>query len=251
MPMPSVYAVGAVASSTGAIITPGIPAGTDANDVCLLLHEMDPVLNAAVLGAVTGYADVLNSPVSQTGGLPTRLTARWHRATGPESGTVSVPAVTNHHSARIIGVRGCVTGGNPWNVTAAGTQNDTLTAVTFPVLTTTAIDCLIINAVATGTDVASTTHISAFTNANLANIAEQVDNWVASGTGGGIGACSGERAALAAPLAATTATLVTGNFKAMITIAFQGAGGSGGIFNWHSRPNRPAKMPSGRSDPTG
>jgi len=223
MPMPFVYAVGAAASSTGAIITPAIPAGTDANDICLLLHEMDPVLNAAVLGTVTGYTDVLNSPVSQTGGLPTRLTARWHRAAGPESGTVSVPAVTNHHSARIIGIRGCVTGGNPWNVTAAGLQSDTLATVTFPAVTTTAADCLVLNAVTTGTDVASTAHISAFTNAELAAIAERVDNWVSSGTGGGIGACSGERAALAAPLAATTATLVTGNFKAMLTIALQGA----------------------------
>jgi len=116
--MPSVYAVGAVASSTGAAITPAIPAGTDIDDILILLHEMDPVLNAAVLGAVTGFADALNSPQSQTTGLPTRLTVRWHRATGPESGTVSCPAVTNHHVARIIGVRGCVTSGNPWNQTA-------------------------------------------------------------------------------------------------------------------------------------
>lgn len=251
MGMPFVYAVGTADSSIGAAIAPGVPAGTDANDVCLLLHEMDPVLNAAALGAVTSYADVLNSPVSQTGGLPTRLTARFHRAIGPESGTVSVPAVTNHHSARIIGIRGCVSGGNPWNVTAALLQSDTLTTVTFPTLTTTAVDCLILNAVATGTDVASTAMVTGWTNAQLANIAEQVDNWVASGTGGGIAACTGERAALAAPLAATTATLTTGNFKALLTIAFQGAGGSGGLFNWYSRPNRPSRMPSGRSDPSG
>jgi hypothetical protein len=239
--MPSVYAVGAGASSTGAIILPGVPAGTDANDVCLLLHEMDPVLNAAVLGAVTGYSDVTGSPSSQTGGLPTRLTMRWHRAIGPESGTVSVPAVTNHHSAVIIGVRGCVTGGNPWNVVAAGQQSDTLTTVTFPAVTTTAVDCLVLNAVTTGTDVSSTAHISAFTNAGLANIAEQVDNWVLSGTGGGIGAAVGEKA-VAGAIGTSTATLVTGNFKAMITIALQGAGGTGGIFNWYSRPNRPHRI---------
>lgn len=248
MGMPVLYAVGAAASSTGAIITPAIPAGTDANDVLLLLHEMDPVLNAAVLGAVTGYADVLNSPVSQTGGLPTRLTARWHRATGPESGTVSVPAVTNHHSAIILGIRGCVTGGNPWNVTAGGLQSDTLTTVTFPVLTTTAVDCLILNAVTTGTDVSSAAHISGWANAGLANIAERVDNWVLSGTGGGIGAATGEKA-VAGAVAASTATLVTGNFKAMLTIAFQGAGGSGGIFNWYSRPNRPHRIGSLQSPP--
>ena len=63
---------------------------------------------------------------------------------------------------------------------------------------------------------------SAFTNAALASIAERVDNWVSSGTGGGIGAATGEKAAAGA-VGATTATLVTGNFKAMISIALQGA----------------------------
>lgn len=237
--MPVVYAVGAAASSTGLAITPAIPAGTDANDICLLLHEMDPVLNTAVLGAVTGYADVLNSPVSQTGGLPTRLTARWHRATGPESGTVSVPAVTNHHVARIIGIRGCVIGGNPWNVTASGLQSDTLATVTFPVLTTTAVDCLIVNAVTTGTDTGSVAMLTGWANAGLANIAEQVDNWVASGTGGGIGACTGEKTSAGA-VAATTATLATGNFKALLTIAFQGSV-PGAV-----APGRTGKMPGGQ-----
>jgi hypothetical protein len=222
MPIPIVYAVGAAASSTGAIITPGIPAGTVADDVLILLHEMDPVLSAAALGAVTGYTEVAGSPVSQSGGLPTRLTGRWHRATGPESGTVSVPAVTNHHIARIIGVRGVVTAGNPWNITAGTVQSDTTTTVTWTGVTTTAIDCLILHAVTTGTDVASTAMISAFTNAGLASITEWVDNWTVSGTGGGIGACTGDKAAMGIT-GATTATLVTGNFKALFTIALQGA----------------------------
>jgi hypothetical protein len=235
MPMPTVYAVGAAASSTGAAITPAIPAGTDVGDVCLLLHEMDPVLNAAALGAVTGYAEVLGSPVSQTGGLPTRLTARWHRATGPESGTVTVPLVTNHHSAQIIGIRGAVTSGNPWNVTAAGVANDTSTTVTFPVLTTNAVDCLIVNIVTTGTDVASTAMVTGWTNAGFANpsLTEQADNWTASGTGGGFAAAAGGRAAQGL-IAATTATLTTGNFKALLTIAFQGQ--AVGLPRWKGVP---------------
>jgi len=221
--MPSVYAVGAVASSTGAAITPAIPAGTDIDDILILLHEMDPVLNAAVLGAVTGFADALNSPQSQTTGLPTRLTVRWHRATGPESGTVSCPAVTNHHVARIIGVRGCVTSGNPWNQTA-GSVAASSASVSIDGLITTAIDCLILAAVTTGTDVASTTHIGTWANASLAapSITEHVDNWVSSGTGGGIGAAAGGKAAAGA-VTATTATLVTANTQARFCIALQGA----------------------------
>jgi hypothetical protein len=229
MPMPSVYAVGAAASSTGAAITPGIPAGTVADDVCILLHELDPVLHSAALGAVTGYAEVNLSPSSQTGGLPTRLTVRWHRATGPESGTVSCPAVTNHHSARIIGIRGVKTTGNPWDVTAAALGSDTTTAVSIDGLTTTQPDCLILAAFTTGTDVASTTHVSAWANASLANpaVAEQVDNWISSGTGGGIGAATGGKAA-AGVVNPTTATLVTGNFKALFCMALPGAAAPSG-----------------------
>jgi hypothetical protein len=234
VPMPSVYAVGAVASSTGAAITPGIPAGTDANDILILLHEMDPALNPAVLGAVTGFAEVNLSPSSQPAGLPTRLTVRWHRATGPESGTVSCPAVTNHHVARIIGVRGCVTSGDPWNQTAASVAASSA-SVSIDGLTTTAIDCLILAAVTTGADVttAQTAQITGWANASLANpaVTEQVDNWISLGTGGGIGAATGGKEA-AGVVSATTATLVTANTQARFCMALQGAvaaaGSSGG-----------------------
>jgi hypothetical protein len=222
MGMPTPYAVGIAASGTTGAITPGIPAGTDANDILILLHEMDPALNPAALGAVTGYSEVLNSPSSQTGGLPTRLTVRWHRATGPESGTVSCPAVANHQSARIIGVRGCVTSGNPWNQTAASLESVSDTSVSIDGLTTTAPDCLVLAAFTTGTDVASTTHVGTWANASLANVAEQVDNWVSSGTGGGIGAATGEKAT-AGVVDPTTAVLVTANFKAQFCLALQGA----------------------------
>jgi len=222
MPMPTVFAVGAAASSTGAAITPGIPAGTVADDVLILLHEMDPVLSAAALGAVTGYAEVTGSPSSQTGGLPTRLTVRWHRATGAESGTVSCPAVTNHHIARIVGVRGCVTSGDPWNQTAASLENVSDTSVSVDGLTTTVADCLVLAAFTTGQDVASTANVGTWANASLAGVAEQVDNWTSSGTGGGIGAATGEKATAGA-VAATTAVLVTANFKAQFCLALRGA----------------------------
>lgn len=225
MPMPTVYATGAVASSTGGALAVPIPAGTDANDITVLLHEMDPALNAAALGAVTGYAEVLNSPSSQTGGLPTRLTVRWHRATGPESGTVATPAVTNHQIARIIGIRGCVTTGNPWNQTAASLESVSDISVSIDGLTTTAIDCLILAAFTTGADT-NTSQISAGTwaNASLAAPAttEQVNNWTVSGTGGGIGAATGGKAT-AGVVSPTTVTLVTANFKAQFCMALQGA----------------------------
>jgi hypothetical protein len=242
MGMPSVYAVGLAASGLGAV-TPGIPTGTDANDVLILLMESDPVLDPAAIGAVTGYAEVLNSPSSQTGGLPTRLTVRWHRATGAESGTVSVPDAGNHVVARIIGFRGCVTSGDPWNQTAASLNNTTATAVSIDGLTTTAADCMILSAFTTGQDVALTTNVIGWANASLTNVAERVDDWSAAGTGGGIGAATGEKATAGA-VAATTATLTTGNFKAQFCMALQGAvaaaGSSGG--KGHGSRLSPSKL---------
>ena len=94
-------------------------------------------------------------------------------------------------------------------------------------LTTTAIDCLILAAVTTGTDVASTTHIGTWANASLGSpaVTEQVDNWVSSGTGGGIGAATGGKEAAGA-VSATTATLVTANTQARFCMALQGASAS-------------------------
>jgi hypothetical protein len=221
MPMPTVYATGAAVSSTSTALTPAIPAGTTTNDIVLLVHEMDPALSAAVLGAVTGYTDVINSPQSFTTVTPTRLTVRWHRATGAESGTITVPAVTDHQSCRLIGFRGCVTSGNPWNVTSGATAASSAT-VNFPALTTTATDCLIFQAVATGTDANSTTMLGAATNAALASIAEQMDNWALTGGGGGFGAVTGQKATAGA-VGTTTATLTTANPQALMSIAMQGA----------------------------
>lgn len=235
MPMPVVYAFGAAVSSTGAIITPAIPIGTTTNDIVLLIHEMDPVLSTAALGAVTGYADVdTSSPVSNTGASqPTRLTVRWHRATGAESGTISVPAVTNHHIAATIGIRGCVSSGNPWNVISTNVDAATTATITWPIATTTAADCLVFSLIANGLDI-GTAQFSAWTNASLAAPAfgEILDAFTLSGTGGGIGGAYGGKATAGA-VAASTAT-GPASIRATMTIAMQGAA---------MLPQRPFRVP--------
>jgi hypothetical protein len=241
VPMPSVFAVGGGVGSIGTALAVPIPTGTVADDVLILLHEMDPVLNAAVLGAVTGYSEVLNSPSSQTAGLPTRLTVRWHRATGPESGTVATPAVTNHQSARIIGFRGVTTTGSPWNQTAASVAASSA-SVSIDGLTTTVADCMILAAVTTGEDLADTARISGWANGSLVNVVERVDNWISSGTGGGIGAATGEKAAAGA-VSATTATLVVANTQARFCMALQGAvAAAGGRPQGRRQPRQRRRM---------
>jgi hypothetical protein len=215
MPMPVVYAVGAASSGTGAV-TPDVPAGTDLGDVLVLFVESE---NQAV-PAISGYADVLGSPVSVTTGTVTRLTVRWHRADGPESGTVTVPDPGDHAIARIVGVRGCIAQADPWNVTATATHLVSNTAASCPTVTTTVANCLVLAAVATGTDVASTAHAASWANANLANVTERCDDWTTNGLGGGFAVASGEKAA-AGVVGATTTTLGTANFKALLTIALK------------------------------
>ncbi len=218
MGMPSVYAVATANSGTTALLV-AMPAGTVANDILVMFLENQ---DATGIGSVTGFSPILAQYVNT--GTATRLTALWKRAVGGDT-SVSVPDPGDHVSARVVGVRGCVTSGNPWNVTSNASDLTANTSVSIPGATTTAADCLVLAAFSTGTDVAanSTTHVSGWANASLANVTEQVDNWYTTGLGGGIGVASGEKAAAGA-YGATTATIAAADFKAMMTIALQGAG---------------------------
>jgi hypothetical protein len=215
--IPFVTGVGAVASGIGAI-SPGLPSPVWDSDLLLLFCESQ---DTAAVPAVAGWPDVAGSPVYVSTGTPTRLTVRWHRAVAGEAAP-TVPDAGDHLIGRILGIRGAALQGNPWNVAAAAADLVSSTTATVPGATTTVPDCLVVAALATGTDVASTAHVSAWANASLANLTEQVDNWTTSGGGGGIAVATGELAAQGAYLA-TTATVATANFKACLSIAIRGA----------------------------
>jgi hypothetical protein len=217
MAMPLVTGVGAVASGVGAI-SPGLPASVWDSDLLLLFLESQ---DTTAVPAVAGYADVAGSPVYVSTGTATRLTVRWRRAVAGEAAP-TVPDAGDHLVGRILGIRGAAMQGNPWNVTAAAADLVSSVTATIPGATTTVPDCLVVAACSTGTDVASTTHASGWTNASLANLAEQADNWVTSGGGGGIAVATGELAAAGA-YAATTVTVGVANFKACLSIAIRGA----------------------------
>lgn len=214
MALPTVYAVGTIASGTAGV-TPGLPAGTVANDILILLLENQ---DAGAVGTVTGYTDIQTAFAAS--GTITRLSLRWKRAGASESAP-SVPDPGDHVVARIIGVRGCIQTGSPVNISAFNTELVSDTSVSIPGATTTQANCLIIAAFSTGTSVASTAHASAFANASLGSVTEQVDNWVIDSGGGGFGACSGTLA-VAGAYSATTATCVTANFKALVSVALRG-----------------------------
>jgi hypothetical protein len=166
---------------------------------------------------MTGWADVVTSQLVSTGTV-TRLTVRWRRAVAGDTAPV-VPASANHTISRILGVRGVDTGATPWNITTAGTDTVSNTSVSIPGATTTVPECLVVAVFTTGTDSNTAQLSGSFTNGNLANLTTRMNNWTASGGGGGFAVCTGELA-VAGAYGATTATLVTAAQKSMATIAF-------------------------------
>lgn len=219
MAFPTVVAVGTVASGV-ATATPGLPAGWALNDILIIVCE-SAEQTAGVPGLPSGYAYLNSVQVPITGTVATKLTMMWKRATASESAPV-VPDPGDHIVARMVAVRGCRTTGNPWNTTATATEAVADTSASWPAVTPTRAECLILNAIATGQDVASTANLSAHVNANLGSVTEQMDNWVIDGNGGGFGLISGTRIPGGVTTGATTATVgvATNNFKALATVAF-------------------------------
>ncbi|HEV8653117.1 MAG TPA: hypothetical protein VG276_27925 [Actinomycetes bacterium] len=207
---PTVVAVGVVDSATPWV--PGLPAGWAQDDVLLIVGENT---GGEPAQAATGYAHVTGSPVVE--GVNTQLNVLWKRATASESApTVTGPS--NHAVTRMIAIRGCPLSGNPWNVVAAAVEATSDTSATWPGVTTTSDDCLILEIIATGADIA-TAQLGALTNANYSNIVEQMDNWVTTGAGGGIGLVSATKATKGAT-GQSTATITTASSKALMTLAF-------------------------------
>lgn len=218
MGMPTVVGVGAVAQGAAGI-TPAFPVGYSAvaDDIALTFLECESTDTVVI---PSGWA--LITAQSVTSGTVTKLTAIYKRLVGGDA----APAISdagNHLVGRMIIVGGVVTAGNPWNVHAVAQETVADTTVSMPGVTTTVADCLILNAFSTGQDVSSTAGANTFINLNLANVTERMDNWTSQGTGGGFAMCTGEKAA-AGSTGATTCTLaLTANFKALMTIALQGA----------------------------
>jgi hypothetical protein len=94
--------------------------------------------------------------------------------------------------------------------------------VSFPTLTTTAANCMIVHVFSTGQDVTTAQSSGAGTNANLTGLANQMNNWTNAGGGGGFAMITGLKASAGA-IGTTTTTLTTANFKALFSGALREA----------------------------
>ncbi|HEY3142151.1 MAG TPA: hypothetical protein VGJ86_13530 [Acidimicrobiales bacterium] len=235
---PTVVGTGAVDAATPWV--PSLHASTAADDIVLIVCENT---GGEAAPAASGYAHISSdatpvSPVVQ--GVNTQLSVLWKRAGAGESApTVTGPS--NHAATRTISIRGCPTIGNPWHVVAVASSATSSTAASWPGVTTTVPDCLILEIIATGTDT-TIAQLGVLTNGNYTSITEQMDNWTNVGAGGGIGLVSATFAAQGAT-GQSTATLTTAATKAYMTIAFVAATGSGGVFEHKlQRSPRPAEQ---------
>ena len=215
MALPTVVGVSsAAATATTGTTSPALPSGWAADVIHVLFAETQ---DTTAIGAMTGWADVVTSQLVSTGTV-TRLTVRWRRAVAGDSAP-TVPASTNHTISRILGIRGCDTGVQPWNITTVGTDTVSNTSVSIPGATTTVDECLVVVVFTTGTDTNTAQLSGSFTNSNLASLTTQMNDWTLSGGGGGFAVATGTMAVKGA-YGATTATLVTAAQKAFCSIAF-------------------------------
>jgi hypothetical protein len=215
---PTVVGVSAVNANGIGAVQPLFPSGytATADDVAITFCECD---TADTLTPPSGWAVVTTQNVS-TGTAPSKLTAIWRRIVAGDAAP-SIADAGNHIVARMMIVRGCETSGNPWDFALPNQELTADTTVSVPGGTTVSADCLILSAFGTGQDITSLAGATGWANASLVSITEQMDDWTASGTGGGFAVATGVKTAAGA-VSATTATLsLTANFKTLMMIALK------------------------------
>lgn len=221
MPMPTVVNVGAVAASFKTI-TPGMPASVLAGDVLLLFVQNAADGNTTLSGGTEIWTQCTNSPVTQGAN---RLHVFWARASQDSPTSPTTNDVGDHQMGRIIAFRGVGGGmGTPWTDNPVASNDATSdTSGDIIGMTTTVNNCMMVYACAGNTpDSDGTANFSSWTNANLANVTEQIDNTTAQGGGGALGVATGELATAGAS-GTMSVTLANAAVKAMFCVELKGA----------------------------
>jgi hypothetical protein len=129
--IPKFQAAGAAVSNTIAV-SPAWPTHLT-NDIALLFVES--ANEAITLSTPAGFVEITNSPQgtgTAAGTAATRLAVFWCRATSSAMGAPTVADPGDHVIAQILTFRGCVTSGNPWDITAGDVAAVASATVTVP-----------------------------------------------------------------------------------------------------------------------
>jgi len=180
MPAPVFQAVGTLSNSSATSVNVSWPTH-QTNDIGLLVIETTS--GGGTLAPPSGWAAAPSTPVTAGG---SKLHVWWKRAASNAEAAVATGFSNSDHVAgRIFTFRGCVTTGNPWDVTTTGVKTLASPTATVPAVTTTVADTLIVMIVGRPDDSNSTIHFGVPTNANLTGLAEAAESGYDSGNGGG------------------------------------------------------------------
>ena len=166
------------------------------------------------------WTQFTNRPQQDGVGVDSRYQGFWIRAAGVNSvGTATIADIAGDGGKCGVPyiVRGCRTTGNPFDATAGATAA-TSTSVSCPTVTST-IDNALIVATVSGQIDSVDAQITAWANAALSDLHEDIDSWTNTGTGFGLAVASGVKAAAGAT-GATTATAAVTTTQAMHTKSF-------------------------------
>jgi hypothetical protein len=143
--------------------------------------------------------------------------AVFYKFAGASESSFTLADSGNHTTAFVASFRGVDTI-NPINAHANGFDTSARTNKSFPSITTTVANAMIINAIGLNHDGNSTATLSSWANANLESVTELMDQVVLTGSGGGIGASYGVKAS-AGSVGNTTATSAFSAVDTYITLA--------------------------------
>jgi len=151
------------------------------------------------------------------GGTNRSCNVYWVRATSGSMTNPSVTCATNHQIGCIFVVRGCITSGNPWDV-SANSDFATTTSWSWPSVTTTVADTL---CVMVGGSIRDNTGqwLSSEANSNLTGVTEDFDDSITINAGGGLAVWHGTSGS-AQSIGSGTATAAASYAGDTVTVSF-------------------------------
>lgn len=217
MVAPAFTAAGTQFANLNAVAAP-LPAGFAAGHFHFLVVESsnEPV------PAISGWNNVGSGSINIATGTVTALTGRYRIAVGGDTAP-TVPDSGDHQVGRIFGFSGVDTA-SPFDGTPVfSTDSGAGTTVSFPTLTTTVADCMIVHVVVNGFDNATSQVTGNGTNAALTGLTNRGNGWVTTGGGGGYAVITGVKATTGS-IGTTTVPIVTATHaRAMLTFALKPA----------------------------
>jgi hypothetical protein len=211
MAAPTLVAVGPLAFSISSTSV-NLPSGILNDDLLLMVIE-----SANEPAAAPGiWLDVPSSPqgtgtAGATDATRIKVLYRWYDGTTPDT---TITDVGNHFIAQIFALRG-VNKNSPFNASAGSVKTTASTSATYPSVTTTEADCLVLLMEAHALPDSNSNDVSGYTNAALSSITEITDVNKNTGNGGGFSVASGIKA-VAGSTGTSTSTTGTSSKQAII-----------------------------------